>query len=93
MYYLKGALLVERPASIEEGFSQQAPLVYHFGHKSPGDNLELYNTIVSRLAEVIAERCENNKKGKKKLKILIFLIDICNLTATFIKQLSFTLGI
>lgn len=67
MYYLKGALLVERPASIEEGFSQQAPLVYHFGHKSPGDNLELYNTIVSRLAEVIAERCENNKKGKKKL--------------------------
>ncbi|CAG9565692.1 unnamed protein product [Danaus chrysippus] len=58
-----GALLVERPASIEEGFSQQAPLVYHFGHKSPGDNLELYNMIVSRLAEVIAERCENNKKA------------------------------
>lgn len=61
---LSGALLVERPASIEEGFSQQAPLVYHFGHTSPGDNLELYNTIVSRLAEVIAERCENNKKGR-----------------------------
>lgn len=58
-----GALLVERPASIEEGFSQQAPLVYHFGHKKPGANLELYNTIVSRLAEVIAERCENNKKA------------------------------
>ncbi|XP_013170540.1 PREDICTED: protein CLP1 homolog isoform X2 [Papilio xuthus] len=58
-----GALLVERPASIEEGFSQQAPLVYHFGHKSPEENIELYNTIVSRLAEVIAERCENNKKA------------------------------
>lgn len=61
---ISGALLVERPASIEEGFSQQAPLVYHFGHNSPGENLELYNTIVSRLAEVIAERCENNKKGE-----------------------------
>lgn len=61
-----GALLVERPASIEEGFSQQAPLVYHFGHKSPEENIELYNTIVSRLAEVITERCENNKKGMER---------------------------
>ncbi|KOB71030.1 Uncharacterized protein OBRU01_14420 [Operophtera brumata] len=59
-----GALLIERPASIEEGFSQQAPLVYHFGHKSPSDNLELYNTIVSRLAEVITEKCEGNKKER-----------------------------
>ncbi|XP_062532025.1 protein CLP1 homolog isoform X2 [Bombyx mori] len=58
-----GALLVERPASIEEGFSQQAPLVYHFGHTSPSDNIELYNTIVSRLAEVITEKCETNKKA------------------------------
>ncbi|KAL4713093.1 hypothetical protein ACJJTC_001147 [Scirpophaga incertulas] len=58
-----GATLVERPASIEEGFSQQAPLVYHFGHKSPGDNVELYKTIVSRLAEVVTERCEHNKKA------------------------------
>ncbi|CAH0756607.1 unnamed protein product [Diatraea saccharalis] len=58
-----GATLVERPASIEEGFSQQAPLVYHFGHNSPGENLELYNTIVTRLAEVVTERCENNKKA------------------------------
>lgn len=55
---------MERPASIEEGFSQQAPLVYHFGHKAASENLELYNTIVTRLAEVITERCESNKKGK-----------------------------
>lgn len=67
-----GALLVERPASIEEGFSQQAPLVYHFGHKSPNDNLQLYNTIVSRLAEVITERIDSNKKGmgRNEKKIL-----------------------
>lgn len=64
MFWSTGALLVERPASIEEGFSQQAPLVYHFGHTSPSDNIELYNTIVSRLAEVITEKCETNKKGK-----------------------------
>ncbi|GAB6030986.1 hypothetical protein CHUAL_007809 [Chamberlinius hualienensis] len=58
-----GALLVERPADIEEGFSQQAPLVYHFGHKSPGANITLYNFLVSRLSEVIALRLENNKKA------------------------------
>jgi hypothetical protein len=29
-------LLIERPASIEEGFSQNSPLVYHYGHKTPG---------------------------------------------------------
>ena len=68
---------MERPASIEEGFSQQAPLVYHFGHNSPGENLELYNTIVSRLAEVIAERCENNKKGKY---LFIFSCEFCVFT-------------
>ena len=31
-----GAMLVERPASVEEGFSQNSPLVYHYGHNSPG---------------------------------------------------------
>ena len=33
-----GAMLVERPASVEEGFSQNSPLVYHYGHKEPGEN-------------------------------------------------------
>lgn len=58
-----GALLVERPATVEEGFSQQAPLVYHFGHKSPSDNMDLFNINTTKLAEVISERMETNKKG------------------------------
>ncbi|XP_013778493.1 polyribonucleotide 5'-hydroxyl-kinase Clp1-like isoform X1 [Limulus polyphemus] len=58
-----GALLVERPADVEEGFSQQAPLVYHYGHKSPGNNITLYNMLVSRIAEVISLRAESNKKA------------------------------
>lgn len=29
-----GTILIERPASIEEGFSQTAPLIYHFGYVS-----------------------------------------------------------
>ncbi|GFG35312.1 hypothetical protein Cfor_10314 [Coptotermes formosanus] len=58
-----GALLVERPAAVEEGFSQQAPLVYHYGHRTPSTNLALYNMLVSRLAEVIAERMQANRKA------------------------------
>ncbi|XP_077300195.1 protein CLP1 homolog [Arctopsyche grandis] len=59
-----GALLVERPATVEEGFSQQAPLVYHFGHKSPSDNMDLFNINTTKLAEVISERMETNKKAQ-----------------------------
>ncbi|XP_067010563.1 protein CLP1 homolog [Anabrus simplex] len=58
-----GALLVERPAAVEEGFSQQAPLVYHFGHTSPDTNLTLYNILVSRLAEVVQERLQANRRA------------------------------
>ncbi|GLH13385.1 hypothetical protein R5R35_007426 [Gryllus longicercus] len=58
-----GALLVERPASVEEGFSQQAPLVYHFGHKAPNGNLTLYNILVTRLAEEVQERMQANRRA------------------------------
>jgi polyribonucleotide 5'-hydroxyl-kinase len=48
---------------VDEGFSQQAPLVYHYGHKTPGENTILFNTLVSRLAEVTMDRMSANKKG------------------------------
>ncbi|BFZ01915.1 hypothetical protein BsWGS_04954 [Bradybaena similaris] len=57
-----GALVVERTADVEEGFQQTAPLVFHYGHKSPNDNIQLYNMLVSRLAEIINVRCEQSKK-------------------------------
>jgi len=59
-----GALLVERPASIEEGFSQNSPLVYHYGHKTPGHNLVLFNQLVSRVADVVRDRMSVNKKAE-----------------------------
>ena len=59
-----GAVVVESPSDIEEGYSGIAPIVYHFGHKSPGENIELYNVLVSRLAETINMRCENMDKCK-----------------------------
>lgn len=62
-----GALLVERPATIDEGFSQQAPLVYHFGHTTPSENVHLYQALVSKLADVTLERLQANKKGFYKI--------------------------
>eukprot|EP00095_Tigriopus_kingsejongensis_P001332 maker-scaffold1057_size73593-snap-gene-0.21 protein:Tk01332 transcript:maker-scaffold1057_size73593-snap-gene-0.21-mRNA-1 annotation:"clp1-like protein" len=59
-----GAILIERPASIEEGFSQNAPLVYHYGHKTPGHNSPLYNRLVSRMADVVRERLSANRKAE-----------------------------
>ena len=57
-------LVIERPADIEEGFALNAPLVYHYGHNSPNDNLPLYEMLISRIAEVVNLRCEGNKRGK-----------------------------
>ncbi|XP_028824200.1 polyribonucleotide 5'-hydroxyl-kinase Clp1 isoform X1 [Denticeps clupeoides] len=57
------ALCIERPADVEEGFSVQAPLVYHFGSTTPGTNIKLYNKLTSSLAEVFSQRCEVNRKA------------------------------
>lgn len=57
------AAVIERPTDVEDGFSQiAAPLVYHFGHSSPNENLALYNLLISRMAQVIQTKCETNKK-------------------------------
>lgn len=45
------ALCIERPADVEEGFSVQAPLVYHFGSTTPGTNIKLYNKVRTKLYE------------------------------------------
>lgn len=58
-----GANLVERPADIDEGFSLQAPLVYHYGHTSPAENLTLYNHCISKMAEAVDSRCKANRKA------------------------------
>ncbi|KAB0804028.1 hypothetical protein PPYR_00998 [Photinus pyralis] len=59
-----GALLIERPASLDEGFSQEAPLVYHYGHTKPGGNCTLYNMLYTQLAASVKEKIESNKKTK-----------------------------
>uniref|UniRef100_T1GC14 Protein CLP1 homolog n=1 Tax=Megaselia scalaris TaxID=36166 RepID=T1GC14_MEGSC len=64
------SILVERPASLIEGFSQSAPLVYHHGHKSPSENNALYKMIIKKMAEVAITSREANK-GLKTSGIII----------------------
>lgn len=59
-----GSFLVERVAHVEDGFSQQAPLVYQFGHLSPSDNDAYYKLLISKLADVTLKRLQTNKKIK-----------------------------
>jgi polyribonucleotide 5'-hydroxyl-kinase len=54
------ALYTEWPADVEEGFSVQAPLLYHFGSTATGTNIKLFNNITSRLADVFNQRHEIN---------------------------------
>ncbi|XP_049546207.1 protein CLP1 homolog [Anopheles darlingi] len=65
-----GALLVERPAPVAEGFSQQAPLVYHYGHNTPSANSTFYDVLISKLAETTLERLQANKKAKSSGMII-----------------------
>ena len=59
-----GAVTVERPADIEDGFSLVAPIVYHFGHSSPGENITLYNILIKTLSESVGLKLETEKKTK-----------------------------
>lgn len=58
------ALLIERPAKVEDDFSQQAPLVYNFGHVTPSENDAYYDILISKLAEVARERANANQHSK-----------------------------
>lgn len=58
------ALLVERPAKVEEDFSQQAPLVYQFGSITPSVNSKYFDILQTRLAQVTLERLNANQQGK-----------------------------
>lgn len=65
-----GAILVERPAKVEDHFSQEAPLVYQFGHITPSDNDAYYDVLISKLAEVTRERMQLKQKSKSSGMII-----------------------
>ena len=63
-YIITGAAVIERPADIEEGYSLNAPLVFHYGHTSPSSNYPLFKMLVSRMADCVNLKTEKSKKCK-----------------------------
>ena len=61
-------MVVRRPASVEEGFRIEMPLVFHYGYKTPGENIGLYNEIVSSMATYVNIRSENVEKCEAILR-------------------------
>lgn len=59
-----GLNVVERQADVESGFSEVAPLVFHFGYQNPAGNINLYNLIVSKMASAMAAKFEADRKIK-----------------------------
>ena len=51
-----GATVVEEPVSVDDGFDPNSPLVYNFGHKSPGVNMPLMNQYVTHMADAIRDQ-------------------------------------
>lgn len=58
------ALLIERPAKVEEDFSQTAPLVYNFGCTSPSNNDAYYDILITKMAAVTKQRSNVNQHSK-----------------------------
>jgi polyribonucleotide 5'-hydroxyl-kinase len=58
-----GALLVERPADVVEGFSLQTPLVFNFGHSTPAESEKLYDALVTQIAGAVDKHFEQNEKA------------------------------
>lgn len=57
------ALYIERPADPVEGFDKKSPLVYQYGHLSPGDNVALHDILVQKMADVINLRCKSSPEA------------------------------
>lgn len=56
-------MLVERPATIEDGIASSAPLVYHFGHPVSTANSILFKAVVSKMAGAILPSLNANEKS------------------------------
>ncbi|XP_015792937.1 polyribonucleotide 5'-hydroxyl-kinase Clp1 [Tetranychus urticae] len=56
-----GVNAMERLADLEDKTSPTAPLIFHFGSLSPEQNVNFYNSLVTRVAEVVEKKVELNK--------------------------------
>ena len=53
-----GAVYIERPADIVDGFDSKAAYVFNFGSVSPSSNIIFYDMLVKELAAVVKKRTQ-----------------------------------
>uniref|UniRef100_A0A1I7TLF7 Protein CLP1 homolog n=1 Tax=Caenorhabditis tropicalis TaxID=1561998 RepID=A0A1I7TLF7_9PELO len=58
------AVLVHKTADVIDGFERNLPIVYHFGHTSPGKNLTLYSTLFKQLAHTINSQIQHHDDAR-----------------------------
>mmetsp|Transcript_13309 Transcript_13309/g.22894 ORF Transcript_13309/g.22894 Transcript_13309/m.22894 type:complete len:336 (+) Transcript_13309:365-1372(+) len=61
---------VERPVHPVEGFSYAVPLAYYYGHANPTENPKLLKALVSRLANQVHTRLQQDPVGRSSGLIL-----------------------
>lgn len=59
-----GLNVIERQADVESGFSEVAPLIFHFGYQNPAGNISLYNLIVNKAANAMVAKFDADRKVK-----------------------------
>lgn len=59
-----GVNIIERPAEVEGTFSTAAPLILHFGYTTPEANVNLYNTLINKLSEMLEVKMQQDKNCK-----------------------------
>lgn len=60
-----GCNIIEKPCDIEIGFSDQAPLLFHFGDKSPDSNINLYKMLITQLANIASQKMDEDPLVKE----------------------------
>ncbi|KAH9506670.1 Cleavage polyadenylation factor subunit clp1 [Dermatophagoides farinae] len=58
------AVVIEKPADIEDSFHITAPIAFHYGHLTQSKNTSLYNIIMKALAEVVECKKTNEPSTK-----------------------------
>ena len=59
-----GATIVDQQVNADSQYDQSGPLVFSFGHKTPGHNLPYYNHLVNQMAGTIKEQLKKNRKAE-----------------------------
>jgi polyribonucleotide 5'-hydroxyl-kinase len=65
-----GCNVIERPCDIETGFSDLAPLCFHYGDKSIDSNINLYKLLIEQLAEVVFKKQDEDQLVKESGMII-----------------------